>query len=376
MIALPAPGETINPQEGMTVWRNAINGFVVVRTHYTVDPSRRGNWRYHASAKYGGLRSWRWRKEQEIDWEAQAGKLVFEQWDPDTHVIRPFLIPDSWPKWILFDPGWTNPSSIVWMAVDTDAEPNEYGFLPVHLYREFYKPKYSPGACAIVCAEYSLTREDAEGNPTREWIEEIVLDPMAKQEHQGAAQGDKVGEGAETTLEKFIAKIDELRWDVPVSTGNNSKQEAIEEIVARLGCYWVGPDGLPLYDAEDNYREPTLEEIAGGATEIKPTLFFHAAVLDGAREMAKYRWREWASGDVQERHNSPESPVDKDDHTITNLIRFMNLLRGLRKEEGADLSDFEPRRKPKQWRPMDEVMEEHHRTLAGRYRKELRARMM
>lgn len=371
MIPLPEPGVQMQPQEGLKVWRNPINGFLVVQIHYTADPARRGPWKYRASPKYGGLRSWRWRKEQEIDWEAQAGSLVFELWGRK-HQIDPFLIPDHWPKWILFDPGWRNPSSIVWVAVDTDAQANEYGFLPVHVYREFYKPKHSARACAVVCSEYSRTRTDPEGNATWEWIEEIIVDPAAKQEHQGAAGGDKVNEAAETTLEKFTEAIEELGWDVPIDTGNNYKQEPIEEIIARLGCYWIGTDGLPLYDDADKFREATLEEIADGAVEVQPTLFFHGSVVEGAREMAKYRWRDWASGDVAERHNNPESPVDKDDHTVTNLIRFINLLRSLRVENGPDLSDFQPRERPRAWKPPETVVEERHRTLAGRYRRRMR----
>lgn len=374
MIDIPQAGQTVQPQPGITAWRNAINGFVVVRTHYTAMPQKRGNWRYMASPKYGGLRSWRWRKEQEIDFEAQQGQVVFEQWDPAAHVIQSFEIPDHWPRWILFDPGWRNPSAIEWVAVDVDSEPNEYGFRPIHIYREFYEPKHSAAACAIVCSEYSMVGRAETLTVEREWIECILVDPMAKQEHQGAASGDKVGEAAENTLGKFMEKIEDLGWDVPVETGNNHKQEAIEELVARLGCYWIGQDGLPLYDAGDRFREPDLAEIAEGALKIFPTLFFHNSVVEGAREMGKYRWRHWASGEVAERHNNPESPVDKDDHCITNLIRFTNLLRSARTENGTDLSEFDARQQPKAWQPEEEIIQERHRTLAGRYRRQLRAR--
>src|SRR5690606_29935133 len=99
-VELPAPGREIQPLPGLRVWRNALNGFVVIRTHYTADPARRGDWRLRNSPKYGGLRSWRWRKEQEIDPDAAAGRLVFEQYNPDVHVILPFTPPDHWPRWL------------------------------------------------------------------------------------------------------------------------------------------------------------------------------------------------------------------------------------------------------------------------------------
>ena len=369
MIPLPRPGETITPMPGLQVWRNPGNGFLVIRTHYTADPARRGDWKYRASPKYGGLNSWRWQKEQEINWDATSGRLVFEMWNVETHLIRPFVIPEHWPRWILFDPAWTNPASLVWVAVDVDAEPNMLGYLPVHVYREFYRSKHSARACAKIAYDWSL-RSDGQ---SLEWIEEIIVDPAAKQEHQGAAgDPENVNVRAATVLEQFEEQIRDLGWDVPVETGNNDKGPAIEEMIERLGCYWVDADGIPLYDEDDNFREPTLAELADGATRVPPTLFFHQTVVDGAREMAKYKWKDWASAQVAERHNAPETPVDKDDHTITNLIRFMNRLREFRPEGGVDLQEFQGRRKPREWKPIDQAARERHERAAARYRKRLR----
>lgn len=367
MIQLPRKGETINPMPGLMVWRNPLNGFLVVRTHYTADPARRGDWKYRASPKYGGLKSWRWKKEQEIDWEATSGKLVFETWSSD-NLVRPFTVPDHWPKWILVDPGWTNPTSIVWATVDVDAEPNEFGFLPVHFYREFYRARHSAKALAQVCYEWSQI-----GDGRMEWIESIIVDPAARQEHQSAAgDPETVGVRAATVLEQFQDEILSLGWDVPVETGNNDKSMAIEELIARVGGYWTNAEGVPLYDEDDNLREPTIEELAEGAAVVPPTLFFHESCTAGPAEMAKYKWKDWASVQVAERRNAPESPVDKDDHTITNLIRFVNRLAEYRGDDGADLTTFRARRRPRTWRSPDVELDDHHRRMAARYRERLR----
>lgn len=369
-VQLPRPGIEQRPFEGLRVWVNPLNGFTVVETHYTADPTRRGDWRLRASPKYGGLRSWRWRKEQEIDWDAQKGSLVFENWDPIEHVVRPFTLPEHWPKWIFFDPGWRNPTSIIWVAVDVDTPANQFGFRPVHVYREFYKARRSAETCALVVRDMSSKGVDEKGIEHFEWLEEIIIDPAAKQEHQSAASsGDNVNDVAETVLEKFTRKCEEIEFNVPITTGNNDKSIAIEEMIARLGRFWVNADGLPLYDTEDRYREPDEAELAEGAEFIAPTLFFHETVLDGAREMAKYRWRDWASNEVAERHNSPEAPIDKDDHTITNIIRCMNYLRDHRGEGNSDLADYTPRRRPGTWRGPDAEIEAHHRERAARFRK-------
>lgn len=62
------------------------------------------------------------------DWDRFEGQ-VFTEWqnDPDryndrinTHVIAPFLIPDSWTVWRSFDWGYSRPFSVGWYAVDHD----------------------------------------------------------------------------------------------------------------------------------------------------------------------------------------------------------------------------------------------------------------
>jgi len=370
-VELPAPGREIQPLPGLRVWRNALNGFVVIRTHYTADPARRGDWRLRESAKYGGLRSWRWRKEQEIDPDAAAGRLVFEQYNPDVHVILPFTPPDHWPRWLLFDPGWTNPAALTWVAVDVDTPPNMYGYQPIHVYREFQGSKRSGQTCAIIAYEWSKLPEDKTGAALLEPIEEIIVDPAAKQEHQSAAAPDHSNESAATVLEQFEEKIRDLGWDVPVDTGNNAKDHAIEELIARFGCYWLDASGVPLYDADDNFREPTEKEIAEGAEWVRPTIYIHEPCRALQRELAGYRWRDWASKEVAERHNLPEKPIDRNDHSITNLIRFVNHLRELRDEDGKDLTGFTSRFERKHWKPPEEVEQERFRTRAGRYRRRL-----
>src|SRR5690606_16018695 len=183
MIALPRPGETIKPMPGLQVWRNPGNGFLVIRTHYTADPSRRGDWKYRASPKYGGLNSWRWQKEQEINWDATSGRLVFEMWDVETHLIRPFVIPEHWPRWILFDPAWTNPASPVWVAVDVDAEPNALRDLRVHVHRECYRGK----RCARACGKPGHGGALRSDGRAAQWIEETLVEPAGRHEHQGGA---------------------------------------------------------------------------------------------------------------------------------------------------------------------------------------------
>ena len=46
---------------------------------------------------------------------------VFKLFNRDTHVIRPFAIPDDWPRWRSIDLGFNNPLACLWLARDPDA---------------------------------------------------------------------------------------------------------------------------------------------------------------------------------------------------------------------------------------------------------------
>lgn len=64
------------------------------------------------------------------DWDVFAGQ-VFKEWRRDLHVIEPFAIPDSWPRFRSVDYGREAPFSCGWWAVDNDGH--------VYRYRELYK---------------------------------------------------------------------------------------------------------------------------------------------------------------------------------------------------------------------------------------------
>lgn len=62
-------------------------------------------------------------------WVAAEGQ-VYEDFDPDVHVIDPFPIPPSWSRYLAIDFGYTNPFVCQWWAVDEDKR--------LYLYREIY----------------------------------------------------------------------------------------------------------------------------------------------------------------------------------------------------------------------------------------------
>ncbi|MDD6762023.1 MAG: phage terminase large subunit [Clostridiales bacterium] len=72
------------------------------------------------------------------DWDSYEGQ-VFTEWknNPEgyethlnTHVIEPFRIPDSWPRYRTFDFGYSKPFAVQWWAIDYDGR--------AYLYRQLY----------------------------------------------------------------------------------------------------------------------------------------------------------------------------------------------------------------------------------------------
>lgn len=52
-------------------------------------------------------------------WDSFEG-MAFPDWNSARHVVKPYLIPDSWPKWRSIDWGYNKPFVCLWMAKDLD----------------------------------------------------------------------------------------------------------------------------------------------------------------------------------------------------------------------------------------------------------------
>lgn len=324
-----APGVTVTPMPGLTLKRLEHTGFVVARVHYTVMKNRRNPaWAKATAAKYGrkGTASWKWRREMEIDFKAAGGDMVFANWADMVHLVDPFEIPPNWPRWLLYDIGGVNPHSLDWWAMDPT--PPDY---PLYQYRQWYRgqdmPDGSPGGYFLVKDVVQIAHAlsvNPDGTPEK--LRDFILDPQVRQTK--AAAGAKPTERAATLYEEIVERVTKLGWPIDVLTGNNLKDQAIEDVIDRLGNYPIyktlangelelGPQGEPLAEQEED----------GTPKIAKPRLFVFKTCNWTAWEMALYRWKEWSSDMVAEHENRPESPVDKNDHAITNLIRLMNWIR-------------------------------------------------
>lgn len=55
------------------------------------------------------------------DFSAFEGQ-IYDNFSRAVHVVRPFAIPDDWPRVVAADHGYTNPAAFLWLAVDPDGD--------------------------------------------------------------------------------------------------------------------------------------------------------------------------------------------------------------------------------------------------------------
>jgi hypothetical protein len=65
------------------------------------------------------------------DWDVFVGQVLTE-WSRDIHVVRPFLIPEEWPRWRAVDWGYAAPWCCLWLAQDPETGQRA-------VYRELYR---------------------------------------------------------------------------------------------------------------------------------------------------------------------------------------------------------------------------------------------
>jgi PBSX family phage terminase large subunit len=121
-------------------------------------------------------------------WVAADG-MVYEEWDDMLHVIDSFPIPASWRRIRAIDFGYTNPMSIIWLAMDHDDT--------AYVYREMYATQKLVEDWAALIMEASagerieatICDHDAEGRATlnRHGIATIPADKGIEQGLQRVA---------------------------------------------------------------------------------------------------------------------------------------------------------------------------------------------
>jgi PBSX family phage terminase large subunit len=81
----------------------------------------------------GGLTGVRLARYRYGIWAAAEGTVYEDSWDRNRNVIDPFPIPQSWPRYMAVDFGYTHPFVCLWAAQDPDGR--------LYAYRQIYRTK-------------------------------------------------------------------------------------------------------------------------------------------------------------------------------------------------------------------------------------------
>jgi len=90
------------------------------------------------------------------DWDVFAGQF-FSSWRREIHTVRPFLIPESWPRFRALDFGTRNPYCCLWGAMDWDSN--------IYIYRETYKAGLNATEQAEEVVSLSMMAVDGKVRP-------------------------------------------------------------------------------------------------------------------------------------------------------------------------------------------------------------------
>jgi len=182
-----------------TIWSEALHKSKTIRTQYipslaTENPHITDDYIFELEQKPEALRA----ALLTGSWSSFEG-MVFSEWKDDpahykdrkwTHVIEPFDIPASWPRYFGFDHGFSRPASCGWFAMGPDQ--------CLYLYREWYlcKPRQANVGLELTpvqIADGILEREQ------KEIAENITIlrtaDPAIFDKSRGDSVADQMAPG-------------------------------------------------------------------------------------------------------------------------------------------------------------------------------------
>jgi len=107
----------INRTKGLEFWRNPLNGFAVLKVHYSADPEKDTfEWQERTKKKIG---TQGWLREYEINWDTVAGQPVYADFRSDVHIANVGPVPGK-PIIRAWDFGQEHPACVWFQVLDED----------------------------------------------------------------------------------------------------------------------------------------------------------------------------------------------------------------------------------------------------------------
>jgi PBSX family phage terminase large subunit len=215
------------------------------------------------------MESWsedRVKREIEGSFDAFEG-AVYSEFRRDMHVIKPFVIPSNWVKFVGIDHGYRNPSAWIWCAVGPDGE--------VYAYREYYKPEM-------------LIHEIVNGTKSERGVMHMMRGEVINRAYIDPSTKARRGTTGESDWDEYYRV---LPRDFPLYTAINDVQVGIDRV--------------------KSYLKPHPKT-------NKPLLYIFDTCTNLIEEMTQYRYQELKPSQ-EGRKAEYEKPVKANDHALDAL---------------------------------------------------------
>lgn len=206
----------------------------------------------------------RLKREVEGSWDAFSGQ-IYTEFSRNTHVVKPFRIPDDWTRFVGMDHGYRNPTCALWCAMDYDSN--------VYVYREFYQSEW---IIEEICKGRGSEKGIIELNGTDK-IQGIWIDPSTR-----------ANRGKDSDFQTYL---DHLPKDWTFIPANNEVETGIDRVKQYL-------------KVNDRTK--------------KPQLLIFESCTNLIEQMSQYKYEELQPGQESQK-NIKETPVKKDDHAVDAL---------------------------------------------------------
>lgn len=190
-----------------------------------------------------------------------TGGLIYDEFDPEIHIIDPFDPPKDWLHVASLDHGFTNPTAWLWGAVDREGR--------IFIFDEYYQTKKVISEHAAMVHQINQAHDRVPsyyvGDPSIRNIDPIT--------------------GTSVLLEY-------IDYGVPIVLGNNDVRAGINKIKTYLRA---------------------------DAATGKPKLYITKNCVNLLWEIKRLRWAVWADKKVRRDKNLKEEQHKKDDHACDSL---------------------------------------------------------
>jgi hypothetical protein len=201
----------------------------------------------------------------------QLGGLVYKSFDPDIHVVDVQVPPLDWEWYASVDHGYNNPTAWLWHAVG----PNGTAVTFAEHYESERTVDYHAATVHMRNGSFGRIPDYYVGDP-------------ALAQHNGVTG---------TTIFEEYAK-----YDIPIAPANNDVLSGINKVNQYLQLGGTG----------------------------KPNWYITRNCVNLIQEMARLRWKTWASKRIASDRNKQDAINKKDDHACDSARYFFTFLPDLR----------------------------------------------